>query len=47
MDFPVTMSVSSGTFATYVLTGRVGENQFRVIDTDKDVFSNEVVVTVG
>jgi len=47
IDFPVTMSVSSQKFATYVLTGRVGENQFRVIDTDKGVFSNEVVVTVG
>ncbi|HXH79421.1 hypothetical protein [Nocardioides sp.] len=47
IDFPVTMSVSSQRFATYVLTGRAGENTFRVIDTDKDVFSNEVVVTVG
>lgn len=47
VDFPVTMSVSNRTFATYVLTGRAGENTFRVIDTDKDVFSNEVVVTVG
>lgn len=46
-DFPVTMSVSNGTFATYVLTSRVGENRFRVIDTDKDLFSNKVVVTVG
>lgn len=47
VDFPVTMSVSSQRFATYVLTGRIGENRFRVIDTDKDVFSNEVVVTVA
>ncbi|MCW2833838.1 MAG: hypothetical protein JWN68_1791 [Nocardioides sp.] len=46
-DFPVTMSVNGQDFATYVLTSRVGENQFRVIDTDKGVFSNEVVVTVG
>lgn len=46
-DFPVTMSVSGGTFATYVRTGQVGANRFRVIDTDSQVTSNEVTVTVG
>ncbi|NPD04129.1 hypothetical protein HN031_05460 [Nocardioides sp. zg-1308] len=46
-DFPVTMSVSGGTFATYVQTSRVGPNKFRVVDTDSDVVSNEVTVTVG
>ncbi len=46
-DFPVTMSVSGGTFATFVQTGRVGPNKFRVVDTDSDVTSNEVTVTVG
>jgi hypothetical protein len=46
-DFPVTMSVSGGTFATYVQTSRTGPNQFRVRDTDSDVVSNEVTVTVG
>ena len=46
-DFPVTMSVSGGTFATYVQTSRVGPNKFRVVDTDSDVTSNEVTVTVG
>ena len=46
-DFPVTMSVSGGTFATYVQTGRTGENKFRVVDTDADVVSNEVTVTVS
>ncbi len=46
-DFPVTMSVSNQTFATYVQTSQAGENHFRVIDTDKGTFSNEVVVTVG
>ena len=46
-DFPVTMSVSNQTFATYVQTSQAGQNTFRVIDTDKDLFSNEVVVTVG
>ena len=47
VDFPVTVSVGGGTFATYVLTGRTGPNQFRVADTDSDVVSNEVTVTVG
>jgi len=46
-DFPVTMSVSGGTFATIVRTGQVGANQFRVIDTDTQVASNELTVTVG
>ena len=46
-DFPVTMSVSGGTFSTYVQTSRTGPNQFRVVDTDNGVASNEVTVTVG
>ncbi|MEO5661737.1 MAG: hypothetical protein ABIR39_00505 [Nocardioides sp.] len=46
-DFPVTMTVSNQTFGGYIQTGQPGENTFRVIDTDKDVLSNEVVVTVG
>ncbi|NYE36636.1 hypothetical protein F4692_001769 [Nocardioides cavernae] len=46
-DFPVTMSVSGGTFSTYVLTARTGPNKFRVVDTDSDAVSNEVTVTVG
>ncbi|UFN42669.1 hypothetical protein [Nocardioides okcheonensis] len=46
-DFPVTVSVSGGTFSTYLLTGRTGPNRFRVIDTDTDAASNEVTVTVG
>ncbi|HSU01520.1 MAG TPA: hypothetical protein VLK03_03135 [Nocardioides sp.] len=46
-DFPVTMSVSGGTFATYVQTSQVGPNQFRVVDTDTQVTSNELTVTVG
>lgn len=46
-DFPVTMSVSGGSFATYVQTSQVGANQFRVIDTDTKVASNELTVTVG
>ncbi|MDR7253442.1 hypothetical protein J2X46_002427 [Nocardioides sp. BE266] len=46
-DFPVTMSVSGGTFATYVQTSRPGPNKFRVVDTDSDATSNEITVTVG
>lgn len=46
-DFPVTMSVSGGTFATYVQTSRTGPNKFRVRDTDSDAVSNEITVTVG
>lgn len=46
-DFPVTMSVSGGTFATYVQTSRTGPNRFRVVDTDSDAVSNEITVTVG
>ena len=46
-DFPVTMSVSGQTFATFVQTSRPGPNKFRVIDTDTQKTSNEVTVTVG
>lgn len=46
-DFPVTTSVTGGAFATAVATGRVGENKFRVIDTDSEAISNEITVTVG
>jgi hypothetical protein len=46
-DFPVTASVSGGSFATYVQTSRPGPNKFRVIDTDTQVTSNEVTVTVA
>lgn len=46
-DFPVTMSVSGSTFATYVQTSRTGPNKFRVIDTDTQTTSNEITVTVA
>lgn len=45
-DFGVTASVSGGIFSTYVETGRTGENRFRVVDTDTDLASNEIIVTV-
>ena len=46
-DFPVTVPVSGGTFATAVQTAQTGPNQFRVVDTDTEAISNEVTVTVG
>lgn len=46
-DFPVTVSVSGQTFTTYVQTSRPGPNKFRMIDTDTQLTSNEVSVTVG
>ena len=45
-DFPVTASVSDETFSTYVQTSQPGVNRFRVVDTDSDLTSNVVRVTV-
>lgn len=47
MDFPVTASVNGTTYATFVQTGRTGSNKFRMRDTDSDLTSNEVEVTIG
>jgi hypothetical protein len=46
-DFPVTVSVSDETFSTYVQTSQGGVNRFRVVDTDTELESNEVRVTIG
>ncbi len=46
-DFPVTVSVSDETFATYVQTSQSGLNRFRVVDTDTERISNEVRVQIG
>ena len=46
-DFPVTVSVSNETFATYVQSSQAGVNRFRVVDTDTELVSNEVRVTIG
>lgn len=43
----VDVAVQDETFATYVMTGRPGQQHFRVRDTDTGKVSNEVVVTVG
>jgi hypothetical protein len=46
-DFGVQVSVNVGTFATYVMTGRDGDQKFRVFDPTTKTASNEVTVTVG
>ncbi|SDD85363.1 hypothetical protein [Nocardioides lianchengensis] len=46
IEFPVTASVSNETFTTYVQTGQLGKNKFRMKDTDNGLVSNEVTVTV-
>ncbi len=46
-DFPVTASVSGETFATYIQTGQLGRNRFRMIDTDTGAVSNEVRVEIS
>lgn len=45
--FPVTVSVSDETFATYVQTSQRGVNRFRVADTDSGLVSNDVSVNIG
>ncbi|MEV7430931.1 MULTISPECIES: hypothetical protein [unclassified Nocardioides] len=47
VDFPVTVSVSNETFTTYIQTGQLGENEFRVVDTSSGLESNPVKVTIG
>ncbi len=45
-DFGVTATVRVGTYATYVQTGRVGEQRFRMRDAQADQGSNVVLVTI-
>jgi hypothetical protein len=47
LDFPVTASVSGGTFSTYIQTGQAGANRFRVADKASGEVSNRVTVTIG
>lgn len=47
VDFGVQVQVRVGSYATYVMTGREGENRFRVFDPNSDTASNEVAVTIG
>ena len=46
-DFGVQVRVNVGTFSTYVMTGRTGDQRFRVFDPATQTASNEVTVTVG
>ena len=46
-DFGVDVRVDVGTFSTYVMTGRSGDQRFRVFDPTTQTASNEVTVTVG
>lgn len=45
-DFGVQVQVKIGSFSTYLLTSREGENKFRVYDPNTDTASNAVTVTV-
>jgi hypothetical protein len=46
-DFPTKATVRGGIFTTWVITGRTGENRFRVYDPAADKASAPVTVTVG
>ena len=46
-DFPVTVSVAGETFSTFIQTGQLGNNRFRVVDSDTGKKSNEVRVRIG
>ena len=45
-DFPVSTTVRTGRFETYVLSGRVGVNRFRVVDESTGRTSRPVSVTL-
>lgn len=47
VDFPATVPVSGGAFATYIYTGQTGPNQIRVSAIGRDDVSNAVTVQVG
>jgi len=46
-DFPVSATVSGGSFHTWISTSRAGLQRFRVVDHATDKHSNEVRVTVS
>ena len=46
-NFGVTATVKVGTYTTYIMTGRSGENRFRVYDPKAKKGSNVILVTVG
>lgn len=45
-DFDAKTTVHVGTFATYIMTGRVGENRLRVYDAAAKKGSNVILVTI-
>lgn len=46
-DFGVQVRVNVGTFSTYVITSRTGDQRFRVFDPTSQTASNETTVTIG
>lgn len=46
-DFPVTVPVNGSEFNTFIQASALGENKFRVLDTDTGEASNEVTVTIS
>lgn len=44
--FPATATVKQGRFATYILTGRQGDNKFRVFDPATQTSSSPVTITI-
>ena len=46
-NFGVQATVRVGTFATYIKTGRTGENRFRVYDPQTREGSNVILVTIS
>ncbi len=47
IDFGVQARVKVGAFTTYIMTGRTGEQRFRMFDPGSKTASNEVTVTIG
>ncbi|GAB6984618.1 hypothetical protein [Nocardioides pyridinolyticus] len=46
-DFNATGSVSGGTFQIPIYTSQPGVNRFRVVDSDTQLESNEIRITIG
>ncbi|MDO9456653.1 hypothetical protein [Nocardioides sp.] len=45
-DFPVTVPVNGDEFSTFIQASALGEQRFRVLDTDTEKFSNEISVVI-
>jgi hypothetical protein len=44
--YSISATVTGGTFSTYIQTGTPGLNRFRVVDSDTQLSSNQVRVTI-